>query len=156
MTKKVEVREFSRVFKKFGEKLGEEFKTIVADNVVSAIPRLVEQSPVDTGELSSSWDWEASKEKISLGNFAPHASFIEFGVRPHKPPIGPLLAWAKRKLKDPSQPPEYSPRVWSLARGVQKKIEERGQEPHHILQNEIEVIVENIKRQAKKLEEVKL
>ena len=154
--KRVALKDFSKEFKKFAEgKLQEEFKAIVADEVVSSIPRLVEKTPVDTAEMASSWDFEATKEKISLGNFAPHAVFIEYGVRPHKPPIGPLLAWAKRKLQDPSQPPDYSPEVWRLARGVQKKIEERGQEPHHILQNEIEVIVENVKRQAKKLEEVK-
>ena len=149
MTVKVKVQDFPKVFKKYSEDLGEEMKNIVAEEVVAAIPRLVEKSPVDTGQYAASWMFTPSEHKIILGNHAPHSESIEFGARPHKPPIKPLLAWAKRVLKDPSQPPEYSRQVWGLALGVQKKIEERGQDPKHILTKEIPIIIDGIKKRAR-------
>ena len=146
---KVKVKDFPKVFKKYSEKLGKEMKGIVAKEVVDAIPRLVKKSPVDTGQYANSWMFTPSEEKVILGNHAPHAVVIEFGARPHTPPIGPLLAWAKRVLKDDSQPPDYSPQVWALAKSVQTKIEEIGQAPKHILTKEIPEIIKNIERRAR-------
>lgn len=113
--------------------------------IAQAVPLLVETSPVDTGLYAQSWQFRKEEFGAILGNTAPHASIIEYGARPFTPPIGPLLAWAKRVLMDPSQPPDYSPEVWGLAKGTQKKISEEGMRPKHVMENAIPEIIENIK-----------
>ena len=151
LAKRVDIRDFGREFRGYSKKLGKEFNRIVANQVVRAIPRLVEKSPVDTGEYANSWDFTADEKKIILGNFAPHATIIEFGARPFKPPIQPLLEWARRVLQDTSPAGEFSPDVRRLAYATQKKIERQGMKPHHILTNEIPVIIEEIKKEVSQM-----
>lgn len=119
--------------------------------VAKSIPDLVKNSPVDTGLYAQSWDMTSNERGVILGNYAPHAAIIEYGARPFTPPIAPLLAWAKRVLKDPSQPPNYSSQVWALAKGTQNKISEQGMKPRKVLENELPSIVENIKTEFLKL-----
>ena len=122
----------------------------VANGVVASVPDMVAHSPVDTGQYASSWAFDINDESAILGNFAPHAPIIEKGARPFTPPLGPLLAWAKRVLKDPSHPPDYSSEVWGLAIGVQKKIAAEGMKPKNILGNSIPMIIENIRRELQR------
>lgn len=120
--------------------------------VAKSLPMLVEKSPVDTGLYAQSWDFNETEKSIFLGNYAPYAPIIEYGTRePFTPPIGPLLGWAKRVLKDPSQPPNYSSRVWALAKHTQALIAKRGMLPRHIMENAIPEIIENIKREYQAL-----
>lgn len=123
----------------------ERFKEAVADGVMKAVPKMVAASPVDTGLYAQSWRFSRTEMSVFLGNYAPHAPIIEHGARPFKPPIAPLLAWAKRVLQDPSMPPEYSDRVWALAKGTQKKIMEQGMVPKKVLESAIPSIIEDIK-----------
>ena len=109
-----------------------------------AMGSLPRKSPVDTGMYAQSWGFEVGQDKGVIYNEAPHAAIMEFGARPHWAPIRPLLEWAKRKLGDQSQPPNYSDNVWAMAKAVQKKIAEKGQDPKHILENEWPEILENI------------
>lgn len=117
--------------------------TVVA--IARSVPELVKNSPVDTGLYAQSWDFTETEFGAVLGNYAAHAAIIENGARPFTPPLGPLLAWAKRVLGDSSQPPEYSDRVWALAKGTQNKISREGMKPKHIMENEIPNIIKNIK-----------
>lgn len=126
-------------------------KHATALGVAKSIPHLVETSPIDTGLYAQSWDFTVTEKAVILGNYAPHAPIIEYGARPFTPPIGPLLAWAKRVLQDPSQPPDYSDRVWALAKGTQKKISEQGMKPRKVLENAIPTIIANIKQEYQKL-----
>lgn len=119
--------------------------------IAKAIPDLVEKSPVDTGLYAQSWDFTETEFGAIVGNYAPHAPIIENGARPFTPPIGPLLAWAKRVLRDASQPPDYSSDVWALAKGTQKKIASVGLEPKHIMEQMIPTIIENIKAEYQRL-----
>ena len=105
---------------------------------------------MDTGLYAASWDFTVEENAVVLGNYAPYAGVIEYGARPYTPPIGPLLAWAKRVTGDPSQPPNYSSRVWALAKAVQAKIEAEGQAPRHIMENMIPKIIENIREELKR------
>ncbi len=145
--KVVKMKDLANELKMLGQVTIQKQKQAVGRAIVKAIPRLVRASPVDTGLYAQSWDFSIDEEKAILGNYAPHAAVIEFGARPFTPPIWPLLAWAKRVLKDGSQPPDYSPEVWSLAVGTQKKIAANGMLPHHILENEIPRIIDDIKRE---------
>lgn len=126
-------------------------KRAVGRGIVKAIPRLVAASPVDTGLYAQSWSFTLDETQAVLGNFAPQAAVIEYGARPFTPPLAPLLAWAKRVLKDSSQPPNYSPEVQRLARGTQAKIAREGMKPKHILENELPRILEDIKSELRAL-----
>ena len=119
--------------------------------MLRSIPDLVSKSPVDTGQYANSWDVTLTEQSAILGNFAPHASVIERGARPFKPPIGPLLAWAKRVLGSSAQPPKYDSEVWGLAIGVQKKIEKEGMQPKNVLEKALPKIIANIKEEFEKI-----
>ena len=110
---------------------------------------LAAASPVDTGMYAASWDMTVEERSVIMGNYAPYAGIIEHGARPHRPPIGPLLAWAKRVTQSSSQPPDYDRHVWALAMAVQKKIEREGQAPKHVMENLIPAIIENIKEELR-------
>lgn len=149
-TKTINLEDFSQFLGKFSAEHIEFIEDSVAKGVARSIPELVRQSPVDTGQYASSWNMKREKHAVTVGNFAPHAPIIEYGSRPFKPPIKPLLDWAKRVLQDSSQPPSYSPEVWRLAVGTQKKIEKYGQLPKHILQKSIPMIVGYIDEELKR------
>ena len=146
-TKTVKLENFASELEGFTKSSLRRQQEIVADAVVRSVPDLVKSSPVDTGEYASSWDFDINEKRAILGNFAPHAPIIEKGARPFTPPIAPLLAWAKRVLKDPSQPPNYSSEVWRLAKGVQNKIAREGMKPRNILEKAIPMIIARIKRE---------
>ena len=143
--KSVDLNKFSSELGKFAKASIKQKREAVARGLARSIPDLVAASPVDTGLYAASWGMTMTETAGILGNHAPYAGVIEYGARPFTPPIGPLLAWAKRVLSDDSQPPKYSSRVWALAKSVQKKIEEQGMMPKHILENMIPTIIENIK-----------
>lgn len=145
MTKTLTIDELKSEIKDFGEAALEVQRSAVTRGLLRSLPMLVEMSPVDTGAYAASWDFTADEERAIIGNFAPHAAIIEYGARKFTPPIGPLLAWAKRFLNDPSQPPEYSKEVWRLAIGTQKKIAREGMKPHHILTNALPRMLDNIR-----------
>lgn len=147
----VSFKDFSKEIERFKNLSISAFRYGTSSGVLKSIPMLVNKSPVDTGLYAQSWDFEVSEKAVILGNYAPHAPIIEFGARPFKPPLKPLLQWAKRVLNDPSQPPEYSSKVWTLAIGTQKKIEKVGMQPKHILSNSISEIVENIRKELQSL-----
>lgn len=147
--KTVKLENFAHELKEFANKTLEEQKAAIVGGVMRSVPDLVAASPVDTGAYANSWDFTETEVGIILGNYAPHAPIIEKGARPFTPPMSPLLAWAKRVLQDPSQPPNYSNEVWALAKGTQNKIAKYGMEPKHILENMIPKIIENIKAELK-------
>lgn len=123
----------------------------VSSGLARSLPDLVAASPVDTGLYASSWNFTVDEKKAVLGNYAPHAPIIESGARPFTPPIGPLLAWAKRVLKSPSQPPDYDSEVWGLARGTQNKIRENGMKPKHVLENMLPKILDNVREELSRV-----
>lgn len=153
MKRALHLGDLSKYFEDLQGKIIEEQKQAVVNGLIDSIPALIDASPVDTGLYAQSWDLDVTEKRAILGNYAPHAAIIEQGARPFRPPIGPLLRWAKRVLGDPSQPPDYSSEVWALATYTQKKIEERGIEPRNVLENELPNIIRRI---MDELDKVKL
>ena len=149
--KRVTLGELQKEFAEFATKTIPEQKAAVVRGIARSVPMLVQRSPVDTGEYANSWDMTFDEKQALIGNYAPHAPIIELGARPFTPPITPLLAWAKRVLKDPSQPPDYSPEVRKLAWGVRRKIQVAGMEPRNILGNATDEIIRNIRRELELL-----
>jgi hypothetical protein len=67
---------------------------------------LIERTPLGvSSQMRQAW---SAPEKNALGylvhNDAPHAAIVEFGSRPHMPPVAPLILWVMRvigpRLKD--------------------------------------------------------
>lgn len=150
-TKVVNLRDFPDALGGFATTRLKDLKEATVRGCARSLPMLAQMSPVDTGKYASSWDMTVEEESVIIGNFAPHAPIIEFGARPYTPPIGPLLAWAKRVLRDPSQPPNYSPEVRSLAFAVQAKIARVGMQPRAVMQKAMPQIIDNIKQELAKL-----
>ncbi len=144
-TKVVNLKDFAKELGADNEVLIKVLHQALVEGIAQSIPMLVENSPVDTGLYAQSWNFEKTEHGAILGNFAPHAAIIEYGARPFTPPIGPLLAWAKRVLQDPSQPGDYSSHVWALAKHTQQKIQQYGMQPKHIMESAIPTILENIR-----------
>lgn len=149
--KTVNLKDFAKEIGVYHEQRIEDLKNATAKGIINIFPEIIRNSPIDTGLYAQSWDFTIEEKSVLLGNFAPHAAIIEFGARPFKPPLGPLLAWAKRVTGDPSQPPEYSSHVWALAKYTQNKIMEKGMEPRHVLANLIPSIIESIKDEMRRL-----
>lgn len=149
--KTVNLRDFAKELGEFSKGHLQDQRLATVRGIARSIPDLVKASPVDTGLYAQSWSFTSTETSAVLGNSAPHAAIIEYGARPFVPPIQPLLEWAKRVLQDPSQPPDYSDRVWALARGVQNKIKKEGMKPRHVLQNMIPTIIENIRKEYQSL-----
>lgn len=144
VTRTVSLKDFSKVIGEDWKIRKKEYFSAVVAGIIDSLPEVIKNSPIDTGEYAQSWDLSIDEERVLFGNFAPHAGIIEFGARPFKPPLGPLLAWAKRVLRDASQPPNFSSRVWALAKYTQAKIEREGMKPRHIMEQLIPTIISNI------------
>lgn len=149
--KRVSLKELGQDLPGFTKATLEKQKQAITMGLQRSLPMLAEMSPVDTGLYAQSWDMSVDEQKAVIGNFAPHAPIIEYGARPFTPPIQPLLAWAKRVLKDGSQPPHYSSRVWALAKHTQAKIAAQGIAPRMVLTNALPDIIKNIKAEFERL-----
>lgn len=143
----VPLKDFSKVLGEYANVSLEQQKKAVIRGITRSIPDLVSASPVDTGLYASSWDFTVDEKSVLIGNYAPYADIIEHGARPFTPPLAPLLAWAKRVTQSASQPPDYDSQCWALAMHVQKKIQEHGMAPRHILENALPMIIENIRKE---------
>jgi hypothetical protein len=53
---------------------------------------------VDTGATRQSAICEPIPEGAELSVNTPQAAWLEFGTRPHMPPLGPILTWVTRKF----------------------------------------------------------
>lgn len=146
MGKVVTLDKFSKELRSYAEDNVEAYKLSVIDALQKNLRILVENSPVDTGLYAQSWDLIITEKNALLGNYAPHAGIIEFGARPFRPPLKPLLDWARRVLKKP----DFTSEVWALARYTQNKIEEKGMEPKHILTDSLDKIVNDIRINLRK------
>ena len=146
MTKIVSLDKFAGELKKYAEKDIQKYKASVIDALYKNLSVLVKNSPVDTGLYAQSWDLILTEKSALLGNYAPHAAIIEFGARPFKPPLKPLLDWARRVLKKP----DHDAHVWALAKYTQNKIAEQGMQPKHILTDSLDKIVNDIRMNLRK------
>jgi hypothetical protein len=54
--------------------------------------------PNNFGQLRASTHWAPLPKGAQVYNDAPHFPFMEYGTRPHMPPIAPLVQWATRKF----------------------------------------------------------
>lgn len=147
----VNLADFSDELGDFAKVSLEKQKKAVIAGCARSLGDLAAASPVDTGLYAGSWDMTVEEWGVIIGNYAPYAGVIEYGSRPFTPPIGPLLAWAKRVTQSSSQPPDYDSHCWALAKYVQNKIKAQGMKPRHVMENLIPKIIENIRQELSRV-----
>lgn len=96
------------------------------------------ETPVNTGALRASlgsfvWtgpDWVRG----AVGSPVAYAPYVEYGTRPHWPPLAPLEAWARRKFTLGSGA-EATKEARSIARRVAFAISKRGTKAARMLRH---------------------
>lgn len=82
-----------------------------------------------TGRLSDSIQAERLRPMLwGVGSQAKYQWYLEYGTRPHKPPLKPILEWARLKHKMYGEKGKQA--AYPLAKAIQKTIEAKGTEPH--------------------------
>lgn len=71
----------------------------IAEGVEFVATDIVAAEAIDEGSLLKSFKVrKPEKLKREIAATARHAVFVEFGTRPHWPPLKPILEWVKRNL----------------------------------------------------------
>lgn len=101
---------------------------------------------VDRGELRGSVSYTREADGAMVSVDAPHASIVDLGTRPFRPPIEPLAAWALRKgLADDEDEAER------IAWGIANMIEKFGIRPSNYMakawQRVIPVVISEVERE---------
>ncbi len=91
--------------------------------VVQEIDTAKPHPAVNTGGMRQSARAEVTSDGAAVVVDAPHAAVMNDGARPFRPPLGPLIIWAKRKFGVDER------EARRIARNVQRKIEAMGIEP---------------------------
>lgn len=105
-------------------------RTIIMETIAATTP----YPPVDRGSFRASFRAAREPDGASLYSDAPHAAFIEYGCRPHWPPLAPILAWVKRKkLAKGSE-------AYGVARAIQVAIARRGMAPRKVVARSLDRI----------------
>lgn len=101
-------------------------------------------APVNTGRLRASITPEVKQHMWTVqgvvGSNVKYAPFVEFGTRPHYPPLAPILFWVRRKFRLKGDA------LFAVARGVQRKIGRSGTKAVRYLQRAFEDNKEKIVR----------
>jgi len=87
---------------------------------------IAREAPRDLGILAASIKVQG-RETPEIRATAPHASIVELGSRPHTPPIGPLLEWARRHGLDEG-----------IAYAIQQTIARVGTRPRHFIHGNLD------------------
>jgi hypothetical protein len=101
---KVNLRQFAKIVAGMGDQLEE--ATIkglksAAYHLETIIPEAIQDTkphaPIDNSVLINSHYTTPTERGALVGVDAPHAAFMEYGTRPHRPPFQPLADWCYRK-----------------------------------------------------------
>ena len=71
-------------------------KDFLAKSAFSIEARAKEKAPVDTGRLRSSIHTRLAPLRAVISANAHYAPYVEFGTRPHWPPLSAMQPWARR------------------------------------------------------------
>lgn len=101
---------------------------------------------VDEGTLMRSVSSHSILKGAMITVDAPHAAFMEYGTRPHTPPLQPLVDWAKRKFGVDEK------RAKAIAWAVRGKIKKVGTKPRHYMRRTVvelrfKIVPEEVERE---------
>lgn len=81
------------------EIIGQTVKEVLAREVTSLLKDLRETLPAASGRLRDSLQISLSQEdntfRAKIRTDLPYALAVEKGTRPHRPPLAPLISWAR-------------------------------------------------------------
>ena len=105
-----------------------------------AIPEAKPYPPINSGHYKASWKWwdGGDENTILVGTDSPYRPELEYGSRPHFPPLSPIALWAQRKFG--LSPEDAKKAAFAIAR----KIAKVGTKPRYInlgSQNEFQKIL---------------
>jgi len=119
--------------------------------IPEAIAETAPHPPDDTGDLVRSHYTDLTARGALVGVDAPHAPFMEWGTRPHRPPMQPIADWAYRKGLVPididvdelfaierSEWIEEERTAFAIVSAIVKKIEKEGIEPRHFMRRAVD------------------
>ncbi len=126
---------------------------MAADVLATALRNLMRNKSVVTAHLYGS----GKLIKEGLGRYvvqfdAPYAAYVEFGTRPHRPPIDPLISWATAKTRvNPAQTggEEFQRGIRDIAWSVARKIEREGTSPRPFAAPAAEEVVDRWRSRKK-------
>ena len=78
--------------------------------------KVKEKTPVDTGRLRSSITHKVEPFRALVGTNVSYAPHVEFGTRPHWPPLAALQPWAGRHGFPPGRQG-----AWLVARAIARR-----------------------------------
>jgi len=139
MTYKVSLHEFSKIVSEMGEKgedatiLGLQEAALYLEGIVASEIENASPSPaVNTGALKRSIKTTKTDTGAITSVDAPHAPFVEYGTRPHRPPIQPLVDWVLQK--GIATEPKEAKRI---AMGVSDSIAQHGTKPRFFMKKAV-------------------
>jgi len=119
-----------RLLTRFGDEARPVVLTAMELTMQGAEVETAKHTPVDRGLLKLSVTGQAvdfwPKVIGLLGSLVPYAEPVEYGSRPHWPPLAPLELWVRRKLGVPAA------QVKSVAYLVARKISRVGTQGYHM------------------------
>ena len=141
------------------------------EQVIAALQKLVIAASVDfqakaiqeapqgaTGLLQKSIQAQATKthgDKVTGGieTANPYAAAVEYGTRPHFPPIAQIKLWVKEKFHGPFAR-DHEAAATSIAYAIARKISKHGTKPQKFIERATEKMRPDFARKFKKTVEV--
>ena len=124
--------------------------SVVVQEIGTANPATGTPPAVDEGTLMRSVESFPLPRGGEIVADTPHASILEYGSRPHMPPLQPLVDWAKRKFGVDDDEAE------EIAEAVRWKIFHVGTKPRFYMKRAVQIlqkriVLSEIERELKKL-----
>lgn len=103
------------------------------------------KAPVDTGRLRNSIGIESGPRERTIGPNVHYGPYVEFGTRPHWPPVSALSPWAERHGMNP-----YAVQRAIAARGTkaQPYLGPAAEESIPVLRSLVQVMAAEIEAEA--------
>lgn len=121
---------------------------------------VVRATPSDRGIARGAWDVEQTSDGALLYNDAPHAGVLEFGARPHKPPLLPILRWVVRKFglnlrkrgkRSFESIKEVPWTTYLVAKSIQENIAKNGAQPNYMVGNNLPTLNKYLADETKRV-----
>lgn len=112
-----EQKKFEKELERFRKRNNEEFDHRVEQATLAASKMASRNAPVGEGDLSQEIYVEtvgsAKNGQITGNVISPmqHSASVEYGSKPHMPPVNALIEWSKRKNINP----------WAVAMSIKRK-----------------------------------
>ncbi len=146
-------QEFKKRFGTLADKLVDAMDNSAKDAAYLAVremkKNLKEEKSIYTGRLWDSIQAERFRPMLwAVGSNAKYMWYVEYGTRPHRPPLKPIWEWVR--LKNKMYGEKGAQRAYPIARAVQAIIEQKGTQPHPFIRPAYEKVQQEIKKIAMK------